>query len=59
MATKGKKLIKLFKYLGLNLKYDTPEELEKWLKEMTDRKTDTKSTTDHTFNFLWRKCNKR
>lgn len=28
MATKGKKLIKFFKDLGLNLKYDTPEELE-------------------------------
>lgn len=25
----------------------TPEELEKWLKEISDRKTDTKSTTIH------------
>lgn len=48
MATKGKKLVKAFKDLGLNPKYDTPEELEKWLKEMADRKTDTKSTTVHT-----------
>lgn len=48
MATKGKKLIKAFKDLGLNPKNDTPEELEKWLKEMPDRKTDTKSTTVHT-----------
>lgn len=48
MATKGKKLVKAFKDLRLNPKYDTPEELEKWLKEMADRKTDTKSTTVHT-----------
>lgn len=27
MATKGKKLMKTFKDLGLNPKYDTPEEL--------------------------------
>lgn len=39
MATKGKKLN------GLNPKYDTPEELEKWLKEIAERKT--KSTTIH------------
>lgn len=32
MATKGKKLN------GLNPKYDTPEELEKCLKEIADRK---------------------
>lgn len=38
MATKGKKLMKTFKDLGLNPKYDTPEELEKWLKEIADRK---------------------
>lgn len=46
MATKG--TMKTFKDLGLNPKYDTPEELEKWLKEIADRKkTDTKSTTIH------------
>lgn len=47
MATKGKKLMKTFKDIGLNPKYDTPEELEKWLKEIADKKTDTKSTTIH------------
>lgn len=38
--------MKAFKDLGLNPKYDTPEEFEKWLKEMADRKTDT-----HKFNY--------
>lgn len=48
MATKGKKKpMKTLKDLGLNPKYDTPEELEKWLKQIADRKTDTKSTTIH------------
>lgn len=39
--------MKTLKDLGLNPKYDTPEELEKWLKQIADRKTDTKSTTIH------------
>lgn len=36
-----------FKDLGLNPKYCTPEQLEKWLKWMEDSKTDTQSTTIH------------
>lgn len=34
--------MKIFKDLGLNLKYDILEEFEKWLKEIVDRKIDIK-----------------
>lgn len=42
MVIKGKKFMKIFKDLGLNLKYDILEEFEKWLKEIVDRKIDIK-----------------
>lgn len=38
MATKGKKLMKTFKDLGLNPKYDTPEELEKVVERDSKQK---------------------
>lgn len=34
--------MKIFKDLGLNLKYEILEEFEKWLKEIVDRKIDIK-----------------